>query len=74
MGTALSTVSTLGRWLRFVVVRLLAYPVIAYFTVGVLLFLWQNKLIYPAPKSYPSTPPRRPRTPVRRFADSGECE
>ena len=57
MGKAGLEVGIRGRWFRFVALRLVAYPAIAYLTAGALLYLWQDKLIFPAPETFVKTTP-----------------
>lgn len=57
MGKALAAVGIRRQWLRSVVIRLAAYPAIAYLTTSALLYLWQDKLIFPAPETFENTTP-----------------
>ena len=45
------------RWLRSAVLRLLAYPAIAYLTVGAFLYFRQDALVFPAPREFEKTTP-----------------
>jgi fermentation-respiration switch protein FrsA (DUF1100 family) len=50
-------VSVRRRWLRSIVIRLTAYPAIAYLTVGAFFYFQQDKLLFPAPKAFEKKTP-----------------
>src|ERR1700730_8473051 len=50
-------VSVRKRWLRSIVIRMTAYPAIAYLTVGAFFYFQQHKLLFPAPKAFEKKTP-----------------